>query len=85
MSANATAADIQAGCWVRLDRWNGVYEWLHVLAARHIAFSEAEPRTTGFVQYDAATGPHGGFVYGGFAAHEQPCRIVHITPQAVTT
>ena len=80
-----TAADIQPGQWVRFDRWDGGHEWLYVIAVRHTEFSDSEPRTTGFVQYDAASGPHGGFVYGGFAAHTEQCRVVTISPLAVAS
>lgn len=79
----STAADIRPGSWVRFDRWDdGV--WWYVLAARHTTFSPSEPRTTGFVQYDARSGPTGGFTYGGYADHREPCRIVTVTPEEVT-
>ena len=73
MSANATAADIQAGVWVRFPDWG---QWRRVTAARHTPFDPAEPCTTGFVQYDCP-----GF--GGFADHRETCRIVTVTPEAV--
>lgn len=75
MTANATAADIEAGVWVRFPSWDA---WRYVQAARHTPFDPAEPRTTGFVQYDCPR-------YGGFAEHDRPCRLVRITPEAVTT
>lgn len=69
-----TAADIRSGAWVRFPAWE---QWRYVTAARHTPFSESEPRGSGFVQYDCP-----GF--GGFAEHDWPCRIVTVTPQAVT-
>lgn len=74
MNANSTAADLRAGHWVRFPSWE---QWRHVTAARHTPFDPAEPRTTGFVQYDCPR-------FGGYAEHDWPCRIVTVTPQQVT-
>lgn len=75
----STAADIRPGSWVRMDRWDA--EWWYVHAARHTPFVPDEPQTTGFVQYDAAQWPTGGRTLGGFAVHDDTCRIVTVTPQ----
>ena len=77
-----TAADITAGAWVRFPDWE---QWRYVQAARHTPFRPDEPRGTGYVHYDAADTPQGRPVFYGMADHNQPCRIVTITPQAVTT
>ena len=74
----STAADITAGVWVRSrhhDRW-----WF-VQRARHTPFSESEPRGSGFVQYDASTWPGSRVTLGGFAVHDEPCRVVTVTPE----
>lgn len=75
MSANATAADIQAGVWVRFPHWE---QWRNVTAARHTPFNPDEPRTTGFVQYDCP-----GF--GGFSEHDRQRRVITITPEQVAS
>ena len=80
MSANATAADINAGAWVRFPHWE---QWRFVLSARHVPFSPDEPRTTGLMYYEAADIAQGRPVFYGFATHERPCRIVTVTPEAV--
>lgn len=69
----STADQITPGCWVRFPSWE---QWRRVTAARHTPFDPSEPRTTGFVQYDAP-----GF--GGYAEHTWPCRIVTVTPEVV--
>ena len=81
MTNNATAADIRPGSWVRFGHWE---QWRYVQAARHTPFDEAEPRTTGYAHYDAADTPQGRPVFYGMADHNQACRIVTVTPQAVT-
>lgn len=68
-----TAADITPGAWVRFPSWE---QWRRVTAARHTPFDPAEPRTTGFVQYDCPK-------FGGYAEHEWPCLVVTVTPVAV--
>ena len=80
MTANAIAADIRPGSWVRF----GGQPWRYVQAARHTPFDPANPRITGFVQYDASTGPTGRCTLFGFSPEDRACRIVTVTPQAVT-
>jgi len=77
-----TAADITAGSWVRFPSWD---QWRYVRAARHTPFVRSEPQGSGFVQYDATDSPAGGRFFGGFASHDEPCSVVTVTPQAVTT
>lgn len=69
----STADEITAGTWVRFPHWE---QWRHVTAARHTAFDPAEPRTTGFVQYDCPR-------FAGFAEHHQPCTVITISPKEV--
>lgn len=75
-----TAADIRPGVWVRFERSE---VWRFVQRARHTWLSPDEPGTTGYVQYDASRWPGMRVTFGGFAAHDEPCRIVTVTPQAV--
>lgn len=78
----ATAVDITAGAWVRFPGWE---QWRWVIAAHHVPFRPSEPRASGYVSYDASSHAGGRFNFGGFATHDQPCRVFHITPQAVAS
>ena len=78
-----TAVDIRDGQWIRMNHWpDGM--WRYVLAARHVPFSESEPRTTGLVHLDLSDSAGGPSTFGGFAAHDEPCLVVTVTPEAVT-
>lgn len=71
----STGVDIRPGMWVKV--WHDD-TWRYVLAARHTPWSPSEPRTTGYVQYDAVD--EGGRTFGGFATHDEHCNIRHDTP-----
>lgn len=77
----STAADITAGTWVRFPDWE---QWRYIVATRHVHFSPDEPRSTGLIHLDCSDWPSDRYNFGGFAIHQEPCRIVTVTPQAVT-
>lgn len=83
-AGSGTAAALEAGVWVRFDRWDdGLWRYVH--AARHSPLSAFSSRTDGFVQYEAADWPNGPIDFGGFAVHDEPCRLIRVTPEAVTS